>query len=70
MTSTLEVYGSPKGYSAMALTVGLPCGIATQLVLDGILAQPGVHVPYTQEICDPIRNVLEKEGLGMVERVL
>lgn len=54
----------------MALTVGLPCGIATQLVLDGILAQPGVHAPYTREICDPIREVLEKEGLGLVERVL
>ena len=54
----------------MALTVGLPCGIATQLVLDGKLAQPGVHAPYAREICEPIREVLEKEGLGMVERVL
>ena len=70
LTSTLEAYGSPSGHSAMALTVGLPCGIATQLVLDGVLSTPGVHTPYTKEICDPIRTILEQEGLGLVEKVL
>jgi saccharopine dehydrogenase-like NADP-dependent oxidoreductase len=69
LTSTLELYGSPSGHSAMAFTVGLPCGIATQLVLDGVLKTPGVHAPYTKEICDPIRERLEKH-IGMVERVL
>ncbi|KAF7359445.1 Saccharopine dehydrogenase [Mycena sanguinolenta] len=70
ITSTLEAYGTPGGHSAMALTVGLPCGIATQLVLDGVLRIPGVHAPYTKEICDPIRAKLESEGLGLTERVL
>jgi spermidine synthase / saccharopine dehydrogenase (NADP+, L-glutamate-forming) len=70
LTSTLERYGSPHGHSAMALTVGLPCGIATQFVLDGVYKTPGVHAPYTKEICDPLREKLESEGLGMVERVL
>lgn len=70
LTSTLEQYGSPSGHSAMALTVGVPCGIATQLVLDGVIDTPGVLQPYTKEICDPIRAVLESEGLGLVERVL
>ncbi|KAJ6618235.1 saccharopine dehydrogenase [Mycena sp. CBHHK59/15] len=70
ITSTLEAYGTPNGHSAMALTVGLPCGIATQLVLDGVLSTPGVHAPYTKEICDPIREKLESEGLGLTERVL
>ena len=54
----------------MARTVGVPCGIAVQLVLDGVIKTPGVIVPYTPEICDPIREVLEKEGLGLIERVL
>jgi len=54
----------------MALTVGLPCGIAAQLVLDGALKMPGVHAPYSKEICDPIRTILESEGLGLVEKVL
>ncbi|KAF8151352.1 saccharopine dehydrogenase [Crassisporium funariophilum] len=70
LTSTLEAYGSPNGHSAMALTVGLPCGIATQLVLDGVFSTPGVHAPYSKEICDPIRIILEQEGLGLVEKVL
>lgn len=70
ITSTLERLGDPYGHSAMALTVGVPCGIATQLVLEGVLATPGVHAPYTKEICDPIRKQLELEGLTMIERVL
>ena len=70
LTSTLEAYGDPKGHSAMALTVGLTCGIATQLVLDGVFSTPGVLAPYSDEICDPIRKVLEKEGIALVEKTL
>jgi len=70
ITSTLEAYGSKRGHSAMALTVGLPCGIATQLVLDGVINKPGVLTPYTKDICDPLREILEKEGLGLKEKYL
>ncbi|TFK21590.1 spermidine synthase [Coprinopsis marcescibilis] len=70
LTSTMEAYGKPGGHSAMAWTVGLPCGIAVQLVLDGVIRKVGVHAPYTKDICDPIREVLEREGCGMIERVL
>ncbi|KAG8706312.1 hypothetical protein FRC09_002478 [Ceratobasidium sp. 395] len=72
ITSTLEAYGERGGYSAMARTVGVPCGIAVQLILDGepALSKPGVHAPYTKEICDPLSEKLEAEGIGMVERVL
>ena len=54
----------------MALTVGVPCGIAVQLVLDGKLNTPGILAPYSKEICDPIREVLEAQGTGLVEQVL
>ncbi|THV02830.1 spermidine synthase [Dendrothele bispora CBS 962.96] len=69
LTSTLEAYGAPlgSGHSAMALTVGLPCGIATQMILDGELKMKGVQAPYSKEICEPIRLKLESEGVGMVE---
>jgi len=70
ITSTLEAYGNPVGHSAMALTVGVPCGIASQLVLDGVINQTGVQRPYTKELCEPIRKILEEEGIGMVEKVL
>lgn len=54
----------------MVLSVGMICGIATRLVMDGhpALSRPGVLAPYTKEMCDPIRTLLEKEGVKMVEQ--
>ena len=71
-TSTLELYGEPKGYSAMAKSVGVTCGIAAQLLLDGhkALNVPGVLAPYDKAICEPIRELVEKEGIKMVERLV
>ncbi|KAL5480610.1 hypothetical protein ACEPAI_1881 [Sanghuangporus weigelae] len=67
ITSTLELYGEPtgSGYSAMARTVGVPCGIATQLVLDGVLRKTGIQAPYTMDIINPIKKILESEGLAL-----
>ena len=31
---------------------------------------PGVYALYTQDICGPIWQVLERQGLGLVQRVL
>ncbi|KAI7850147.1 saccharopine dehydrogenase [Circinella umbellata] len=69
-TSTMIEYGVPGGYSAMAKTVGVPCGIATQLILDGKLTQTGVLAPMTPEINDPIIELLEKENIKIVDRIL
>ncbi|KAF2853636.1 saccharopine dehydrogenase [Plenodomus tracheiphilus IPT5] len=68
-TSTLELFGDPERYSGVALAVGVTCGIATQLLMDGheALRQPGVFAPYAEETCDPIRRLVEKEGIIMVE---
>ena len=56
----------------MSKSVGVTCGIATQLLLDGhpALNTPGVVAPYEKAICDPIRNLLEREGIKMLERAL
>lgn len=53
----------------MQLSVGATCGIATQLLMDGhpALSTAGVLAPYEKAICDPIRILLEKEGVKMVE---
>ena len=71
-TSTHELLGDPKGYSAMSKSVGVTCGVATQLLLDGHPAfnTPGVIAPYQKEICDPIRELIEREGIKMVEKTL
>ncbi|EJT98283.1 hypothetical protein DACRYDRAFT_24735 [Dacryopinax primogenitus] len=70
ITSTLEDYGDPHGWSSMATLVGIPCGIAVQLVLDGVLATPGILAPYSKEICDPIREKLEQEGIRLIEKTM
>lgn len=56
----------------MSKSVGVTCGIATQLLLDGHPAFdiPGVLAPYEKEICDPIRELLALEGIKMVEKTL
>jgi saccharopine dehydrogenase-like NADP-dependent oxidoreductase len=58
------------GTTAMAKTVGVPCGIATQLVLDGVLNQRGVIAPMSMDICRPLIDALEKEGIKMHEEIL
>lgn len=72
MTSTLELLGDPKKYSAMALSVGVTCGIAAQFVLDKhpAFSTPGIHAPYHKDVCDPLREALDREGVALVERVL
>ncbi|KAL8766713.1 MAG: hypothetical protein Q9209_006582 [Squamulea sp. 1 TL-2023] len=71
-TSTLELYGDPNGYSAMAKSVGMTCSIAAQLLLDRheTFKTPGVLAPYRKEMCDPIRERLEQEGIKMVEKLV
>ena len=69
-TSTLCEYGDPKGYSAMAKTVGIPCGVAVVQVLEGTISK-GLKGPYSEEICAPLRKeLLESYGIEMVEKTV
>ncbi|KAI3631703.1 hypothetical protein MIR68_010176 [Amoeboaphelidium protococcarum] len=68
--STMIEYGVPGGYTAMAKTVGIPCGIAVQQILDGKLTEKGVIAPMTMKICEPLIAELEKEGIKMVDHVI
>lgn len=69
-TSTLLAFGEPGGNTSMATTVGVPCGIATQLILDGIIKERGVFGPLSPAINDPIIEALEKEGIKMIDEIL
>lgn len=72
VTSTLELLGDPNRFSAMALSVGATCGVATQLLLDEhpAFTKPGIHAPYHKEMCNPIREGVAREGVALVEAVL
>lgn len=35
---------------SQAKLVGVPCGMAVQFILEGVLTKPGVHAPYDEEV--------------------
>ncbi|KAL2005783.1 hypothetical protein VTN00DRAFT_10276 [Thermoascus crustaceus] len=70
-TSTLCEYGVPGGYSAMAKLVGVPCGVAVKLVLDGTISEKGVLAPNTMDICAPlIKELKEGYGIELIEKTI
>ncbi|KAF8865840.1 putative Saccharopine dehydrogenase [Acephala macrosclerotiorum] len=70
-TSTLVEYGDPKGYSAMAKLVGVPCGVAVKQVLDGTISEKGILAPMSSKINDPLMKELkEKYGIFLVEKTI
>lgn len=73
-TSTLCEYGEPYGsggYSAMAKTVGVPCGVAVKQVLNGTLSERGILAPMTSKINGPLmKELAEKYGITMKEKVI
>ncbi|WVQ95163.1 spermidine synthase [Kwoniella sp. CBS 9459] len=70
ITSTLEAYGDRNGGpSAMARLVGVPCGLAVQLILEGVLTKPGVRQPYDEPTCKIFRERLEtEENIKCIEK--
>ncbi|KAI9700433.1 MAG: Saccharopine dehydrogenase [NADP(+), L-glutamate-forming] [Candelina mexicana] len=69
-TSTLVDYGDPRGYSAMAKLVGVPCGVAVKLVLDSTISDKGILAPMTPKINDPLIKELKKFGIECTEKTL
>ena len=52
--SSLIVKGENQNYTAMAKTVGLPVAIAALKILQGEIKTPGVQLPISKEIYEPI----------------
>jgi saccharopine dehydrogenase (NADP+, L-glutamate forming) len=69
-TSTLVEYSDPKGYSAMAKLVGVPCGVAVKQVLDGTISEKGILAPMSSKINDPLMAELKKYGIELVEKTI
>jgi saccharopine dehydrogenase (NADP+, L-glutamate forming) len=70
-TSTLCEYGDPKGYSAMAKLVGVPCAVAVKQVLSGQIKDRGVIAPMSTHITTPLMEELkDKYGITMVEKTI
>ncbi|MEM9361617.1 MAG: saccharopine dehydrogenase C-terminal domain-containing protein [Bacteroidota bacterium] len=57
--ANMVVLGENKSHTAMAKTVGLPVAMAALLILNGKIKRPGVQIPITKEVYEPILNELE-----------
>ncbi|KAJ4016880.1 saccharopine dehydrogenase (NADP+, L-glutamate-forming) [Fusarium irregulare] len=73
-TSTLVEYGAPEGsggYSAMSRLVGVPCGVATKMVLDGTITDKGVVAPVYPSLARTLMNQLKSEyGIECKEKII
>ncbi|XP_076863437.1 alpha-aminoadipic semialdehyde synthase, mitochondrial isoform X2 [Brachyhypopomus gauderio] len=65
---SLVVYGDPKGFSAMAKTVGYPAAIVARMLLNGELNTKGLVVPMTKNIYGPVLRRLQEEGLQFISK--
>jgi saccharopine dehydrogenase-like NADP-dependent oxidoreductase len=57
--SSFVVLGENQTYTAMSKTVGLPVGIAAVNILKGKIKTPGVQIPISKEVYEPILKELE-----------
>ncbi len=66
--ATMVTLGEDQTYTAMAKTVGLPVAIATLSILNGNIKTPGVQIPITKEVYNPILKELEDYGISFIEK--
>lgn len=69
-TSTLCDYGDPNGYSSMAKLVGVPCGVAVLMVLDGRISEKGILAPVNWKLAEPLLLELKKYGIELIEKTV
>jgi len=56
--------------TTMAKTVGLPLGAAVELIINDKIKATGVRIPISEEIYNPILNVLKTEGIEVREEAV
>lgn len=66
--ATMVNIGKDQRETAMARTVGLPVGIAALKILNGTISTPGVQLPITKEVYNPILEELESHGIVFKEQ--
>jgi len=66
--SSMVLIGENQTYTAMAKTVGLPVAIATLKILNKKITTPGVQIPITEEVYQPILKELQDYGITFKEK--
>lgn len=65
--SNMVLVGEDQTYTAMAKTVGLPVAMAALRILNKEITTPGVQIPITREVYEPILKELEEYGVTFKE---
>jgi len=68
--ATLAVKGDDDTHTAMAKTVGIPLAIGVKNILNGKIFTPGVHIPNTKEIYQPVLKELAEFGIVCSEKMI
>lgn len=68
IVSAMACIGKKKDETAMAMTVGLPLGIATKLLINGNINPKGIILPIEKEIYEPILTELKTFGISFEEK--
>ncbi|MEP3838179.1 MAG: saccharopine dehydrogenase C-terminal domain-containing protein [Algibacter sp.] len=66
--ANMVALGEDQTYTAMAKTVGLPVAMAALAILNGKIKTPGVQIPITKEVYQPILKELENYGITFQEK--
>ena len=66
--SNMVLIGEDQTFTAMAATVGLPVAMAALKILNKEITTPGVQIPITKEVYDPILKELEEYGVVFKEK--
>jgi saccharopine dehydrogenase-like NADP-dependent oxidoreductase len=66
--ATMVALGEDQTYTAMAKTVGLPVAIATLGILNEKITTPGVQIPISKEVYNPILEELKDYGIEFKEK--
>ncbi|WP_203256056.1 saccharopine dehydrogenase family protein [Hyunsoonleella ulvae] len=68
LDANMVVIGQNQTYTAMSKTVGLPVAMAALAILNGKITTPGVQIPITKEIYQPILKALKTFGISFNEK--
>jgi saccharopine dehydrogenase (NAD+, L-glutamate forming) len=66
--SNMVLIGEDQTFTAMAATVGLPVAMAALKILNKEITTPGVQIPITKEVYEPILKELEEYGITFKEK--
>lgn len=66
--ATMVCIGDDNVHTGMAKTVGLPVAIIALQILNGNITTPGVQMPLTKEVYEPVLKELETFGIVFHEK--